>query len=311
MASNSKTYSIGLFLLFCLIASIAWFLIRYRSVYTHQQEFAITFIEKPIEIELRSPGREYTFTADVRASGFYLIYLDIASPEIQVPFSKFVEVRDSMARIELEDMTPLLKQQLPSAIEISDYKQSFMDVPLKVTASKKIPLLVSTEVNTDKGYRMDGMARIIPDSVVVTGEKDELEKWDSLRIKDIHIQLDRDSVVRGIDLGSYIDLKHTPDSVNIHVKGIQMTEGTITKKVEIRNPPENAKVRVIPEEVRITYRSSTADFEKINSELITPVIDLKSVSQDNFSTIPDVYGLGDQVSDYTLTPNQVQVLVIK
>lgn len=90
-----------------------------------------------------------------------------------------------------------------------------------------------------------------------------------------------------------------------------MTEGKITKAVEILNAPQEVKIRLIPDEVRITYRSSTTDFPKINAQQITPVIDLKNVQQDNFSTIPEVQGLGSFVSDYTLTPNQVQVLIIK
>jgi hypothetical protein len=309
---KSSSYShLGVFALFVMASALLWFVFKYSDKFSDEQTLDLKLVNVPIDLRFKEQTEEITIPVTMAATGYNLIYYKFFNPDLNLSFSDYFTVEDSLAVLNKPATLNFLNENLGEEVDIIAVNQDSVVLPLQIMRSTYIPLKLNANIEAKDGYRVQGDPILIPDSVLVTGTKKQISEVDSIITISGRIMVDRETTSKRIQLKNFIDLAHDPDTVLVQVTAIRMTEKSIIKSIQIVNQPSDTRIKLIPTEVTITYRGPLKGFDKIQTSSITPVIDLKDFDSDNFSTIPKLQGVPDRVSDYRITPGQVQVLVIK
>jgi YbbR domain-containing protein len=138
-----------------------------------------------------------------------------------------------------------------------------MEMESKV--SKKIPVILNTDINFQNRYGMIGEPVISPDSIVITGAASrvaEIDQWvieDTLRLKDV-----RNDISRKIGLQEHtgvIELSETEIQFNADIS--EFTEGETTVYINTRGLPRGQNVTYNPASVTITYDVPIEQFAEV------------------------------------------------
>jgi YbbR domain-containing protein len=228
-----------------ITAVALWFIVNLSSSYSINVNLPIEPGNVPEDMALLEELPEFV-QAGVSGDGWQLLSLYNDPPTVVINIENeevnlFDQVRQRLSY--LQD------------IDISKVQPLMIQIEMESKISKKIPVVLNTDIDFQNRYGMIGEPVISPDSITVTGAASRIEdmrEWvvrDTLRLKEVRNDISRVITLRE-DTG-VIELSDT--EINYVADVSEFTEGETAVYIKTRGLPRGQNVTYNPASLTITF----------------------------------------------------------
>ena len=254
------------FLIFLLLSTALWFLIKLTKNYTSQTDFIITYTEVPVNkwVSTAEQSVKLSFVAD----GFVTLRHNMVRKQRRVVRIPLDEVP---YRLEGGNTYSYSAQYIadrvadwlgvPSGnVTMNDDKQYFNMEDLQ---SKDVAVRVPLDVNPQRQYLIYGAPVVIPPSVTVFGPKNVLDTLTAVYTATFHAANVAKHVTQTLPIDFYGGVIHSSDTkVEVTVEVEQYTETDIEVPVRVI---DTLNLRFFPETMKVKCMVPIRDFSSINA----------------------------------------------
>ena len=287
------------FLVFLILSTALWLLIKLSENYTTQTTFRVALSEVPADKWISSPEQTIKLSMDI--DGFHTLKHEMireSKREVTIPLSEVPYRLENGTTYSFG--TQYVAEQIAdilginaSDITMNESRVYFNMEPLK---SKVVPVRLRSDIKTQRQYDVYGIPILEPSSITAYGPEeviDTLKSVSTVMLSKNNADQDFSETV-ALDLPEGIIQSNTK-SVKVSINVVKFTETDI--KVPI-STPDSLKLRLFPEEMTV--------------KCLVAIKDYASVVPENFRVEPDMEQLKTRqpLLDLHLViwPQHIQVL---
>lgn len=175
----------------------------------------------------------------------------------------------SLLAISLQSKRHEISEQLGKQVTILSIEPDSLHIQFNLKASRKVPVVVKSAWQFQRGYGLNGPVTIRPDSIEITGNYAEVQKTDTIftfTIQDSQINKSINRIVE-LDFPPGIQSQQTEVSVNLPVE--QVSEKQLTCSLEVFSDKTDSKIELLQTQVSVKilvpnslyHQISAADFK--------------------------------------------------
>lgn len=311
MLKKSRTYKIPkAFTIALTFAVLFWLLIKLSKEYKTVVSFPIEYVKLPQDkIIQQEPLKKLDI--QIKATGFRLIGLRILNRKITLDATKLKRKSRTNYYFLLQNQLLEIQEQITKNYVLDYFVQDSVFLNLGTLTTKKVPIKGDFNISYKLGYHLMEEIRITPDSVLVSGPKEQIDTLSYMYLE----KLTLNDVSKSI--ASTLTIKEVASTINFSVKKAlvfgeidRFTEGIIEVPFEIINAPDSIAINTFPTSLRVVFQSGLTNFNKVNTSSFKVVCDYMQSSNNNLNyLIPKVIMKPGFVSSVKLVPNKVEFLI--
>lgn len=273
---------VKIFLVFLLFSSVAWFITRLSENTTGSAVFNVEYIHIPDSLQFVGASKN-EIEVQLKASGFTFLRFMLKNKNVRIDVSK-VELNNNVYAVSTSAYEKQIKDQLPKSMELIKIDEGEAIVlELFSIASKKVPVISRLNINLEQNFILDSTLRIRPDSILLKGPIDELNKISGIKTEEKTI------VDVNANFTEYLTLQIPENknnlsfsAKNVTVSGtvVRFSEKIITVPITVMNIPEEFTIKVFPNEVEVLCKGKIDDLVALESFDFEVIADYNSL-QDN------------------------------
>jgi hypothetical protein len=266
---------IQVFLVCLVIATCIWFMIKLSKEYTYETVCHVSYLNFPKEKVLtRKP--DTLITLSLKASGYFTLYRRFFNParKIEIDLSRLKTRKNGSyydANLSTLDLYGVIQSRLSRNERLSAVYPGTLQFRFEYAASRKVPVRPSLDITYQKQYGLYDRIYMMPDSVLVTGPRDQI---DTLRfVVPERLVLSDINVSQNITLPLHPELmegnvRFDHEYVRLIIPVAEYTESRFTIPLEVDSLPEGLSIKTYPEEVSVVLRHAVRDYNRIKPEMI-------------------------------------------
>lgn len=271
---RTNKHSAFTFLVFLVISTAAWFLVKLSEGYTTQTSFRLQLAEAPADQWVSSDEQSVKMSLNV--DGFHILrYKMIREPKRFVT----VNLSEVQYRQESGDTYSFSSQYVAekianrlginsSDITMNDAKVFFTMSPLK---SKVVPIVLRSDIKTQRQFGLYGIPTLEPASVTIYGPDEVIDTVRSVRTA----LLARTNVSEGFSESVELDLlggmiRSNTTEVKATFEVDKFTEMDVEVPIRVAGNP---KLRFFPETMSVKCLVAMRDYASITPESFTVAVD--------------------------------------
>lgn len=297
MSKNKRP--IFTFLVFLVLSTALWLLIKLSERYTTQTTFRVVLEEVPADMWIASNGQTVKLSMDI--DGFHTLKHEMIRDSkrlVHIPLSEvpYRNENGNTYSFSSQYVAERIADRLginASGITMNDAKIYFNMEALK---SKVVPIRLQSDVKTQRQFGVYGIPVLEPSSITVYGPEEVVDTLKSVStmmlVKSNVGESFRETI--GLDLLEG-KIQSNTNSVTVNMEVVKFTETDIKVPITV---PDDLKVRLFPEEMTV--------------KCLVAIKDYASMAPENFRVEPDMSQLNElqPLLDLHLLawPPQVQVL---
>ena len=268
------------FLVFLVISSILWSLIKLTKEYTTQTVFTVSYSEIPVNKWISTP--EQSVKLSFVANGFATLRHNLLRPQRRMVVIPLNEVS---YRLEGGNTYSYGSQYvadrvadklgIPSgSVTMNDDKQYFNMEDLQ---SRILPVKVPLDIVTQRQYDIYGEPVVTPYSIVVYGPKNMLDTMTAVYTQPLHAVNVNSTLEQMLPIDFYDGaIRAEEQSVKVVVDVVQYTEFDIQVPVKL---PDTMNVRFFPETMNVKCMVPIKDYAAINGNSFLVLADTAQLHQ--------------------------------
>lgn len=301
------------FVVFLIISTGLWLLIKLSEQFTTQASFGIKLIEAPASQQLTS-GETQTVKFSLQANGFKTLGCRLLRDSKrsvwvsldEVPFRTETGNTYSFSSQYVAEKIAELLRVNASDISMNDDKVYFV---MEAMVSKVVPVVLRSNIRTQQRYEVYGLPILEPATITVFGPKNVLDTLNSVSTR----LLSKSSVnatveeMVALDLHSGL-LRCENTEVKATIEVLQYTEQVLQLPV---SSPDSLKIRFFPETVKVKFVVPLKDYPSMSPDLFKLEVD--PAQADGVQTLLDVR-LSKQPGNIKLLsidPQRVEYLIVE
>ena len=309
--SKGRNYKV--FLVFVLISTFFWLLIKFSKEYTTLVSFPVNYISVPNDMVWGEMSDEVLHIS-TSASGFQHLGYAFGSKEIDLDLSKIRNLGDDQYYLLPEEQIRLIIQQFPSDLELVYRSPDSIFFDLSKKIDKKIPIVLKDSLSLAPSFQFIEKVSISPDSIIISGPASLVSKINEIEtelyIKE-NIRVSGTYPLRlkslGVDKVEVLVAK-----VDVAFKVEQFTQSTINVPIIVRNVPKGYLLKIFPDGVDVTFNTGLSSFESVNPSSFRAIADFSRVDDGKSQFIPvNVILFNDKVEIVKFEPSEVEFLLRK
>ncbi|MCK5907776.1 MAG: YbbR-like domain-containing protein [Flavobacteriales bacterium] len=308
---RAKNYKV--FLVFVMISSFFWLLIKFSKEYTSIVKFPVTYVSIPNGVVWGDRGEEYLYISTT-TSGFQHLSYAFSTEEITLNLSRLRSLgNDQYFLLPKEQMNSII-QQVPSDLELTYRSPDSIFFDLSKKINKRIPVVLNDSLLLAPSFQFVEDIVISPDSITISGPSSMVSIIENVEtelfFKD-NIRKNSTSVVKLKSLGA--DRVEVSDNkVKVSMKVEQFTQNTINVPIIIRNVPKGYLLKIFPDEVAITFNTGLSNFESVKQSSFRVVADYIKIEEGNSQIIPlKQISIDNKIELIKFEPSEVEFLLRK
>ena len=309
-----KSRQFQVFFLFLLMSFCLLIVTKLSKNYVHKTKLKITYKNVPLELVIPSSDN-YDLTVTVKASGFEILYNTLFKNSVEIDFLNDVESTDEAYIWYYLSNQLKLKKAFKSSIQVVDVFPKQFHVPFEKESSKKVPILLNSNITLFPGYDFIKPSKIEPDSILIVGSKKDLELIKSIDTELLNLnklQSNYEAPLKIIvpKLQSPIKVSHT--AVNVNVLVDKFTEGTIEVPVVVKNIPQNVSINFFPKRILVTYYMPLNEYGNLKASDFKINCDFNSVLDTDYAfMIAQLNDMPTTVKQARLSNDKVEFIFLK
>ena len=309
----SKARNYKVFLVFVMISTFFWLLIKFSKEYTTLVRFPIKYTSVPNDMVWGEIPKN-SLHISTTASGFQHLGYAFGGKKIYLDMSKIRSLGNDQFFLLPEEQISSIIRQFPSNLELIYRSPDSIFFDLSKKINKKIPVVLNDSLILAPSFQFVEKAAINPDSITISGPASLVSKVEEIETELFfkeNIRKNNTETVRLKPLN--IDKVEISESiVNVSLSVEQFTQNTIEVPIIIRNVPEGYLLKIFPDNIAVTFNTGLSNFESINQSSFHVIADYNKIDEDNSQFIPlDLKLLNDKAELVKFEPSEVEFLLRK
>jgi hypothetical protein len=309
-----SNYKIRVFLFFLAISIGSLILNKLSKEYKTTIQFEVIVDNIPSnKILLMQPKGNIRIY--VKASGFNIIGYKIISKRIKLNATTATFVSGTTYKIESNRLIGEFQNQLLTDTEIIEILDKSVYIELGKIVSKKIPVQLKSTITYEKGYKIKGLMKLLPDSIIVSGPEDKIAKINKVETKRLVLNNIYSSFDEVIDLKISDELKVVSISereINVIADVEKFTELSFLVSYKIINNNKGYNIETFPSKVKLVFQVELSEIPNIDEDSFVVICDFENSIQNKLSyLVPKVIEKPKSVNNYHLEPSKVDFIIRK
>jgi len=302
-----KSFFVALF-----VAVFFWLLTKLSKEYQTTITFPVEYVNIPQDKLLQSMPLE-KIDIHGKASGFRIFGISLLKEKIRLDVSKLHHKPNSKFYILLEKQKINIQNQVSNNFIINGIEQDTIYLDLGQLTSKKIPLKGVFKFSYKLGYHLTKEVVIKPDSILVSGPKQQIDTLKSVHLQNLILKDISTSIEQKIKINKVSDvIKFNTKEATVFAEVDRFTEGNLELSFEIINLPDSVSVTTFPKSVKVFYQVGLSNFSKVNVNSFKIVCDYNNSLSNNLNyLIPRVVIKPEFVTSVKISPNKIEYLIQK
>lgn len=270
--------SVFTFLIFLAISTAAWLLVKLSENYTTQTTFHLQFVEVPADQWISSP--EQLVKMSLTTDGFHTLRYKMIREQKRVVVIDLNEVpfrqeSGSTYSFSSQYVAEKVADRLdisPSDVVVNDSKIYFGLEQLK---AKVVPVVLRSDVKTQRQYGVYGIPVLEPASVTVFGPNEVIDTVHSVHTEVLSKSNVNESFSETVSL-DLLDgkIQSNINSVQVDVEVEKFTEWDIEVPIRI---DDSLKVRFFPETMTVKCLVAMKDYATVTPEDFSVAVDVQQL----------------------------------
>ncbi len=314
IVTNKK---VNVFLLCLLLSFALWVSITYSKEYIYSETFPISFVDNSNKTNFYT--KDSVITVEVRTSGFeYLanqlfvshkkkVVLDI--DDINLDLSK------GKSRIPTSRLKPMITEEIGTVSNNTKISPENINLVWNKVYSKKVPVVCRAVFSFQKPYDAYSKPEMLIKEAVVEGNKEDLDKLDTLYTQKISYKNINRTVVLNIpvdvsSLKSTLVCKTTVIPTRIVAE--KYTENVVSIPVDVVRYEDYKNIKILPQQVKLRYRVAMKDYNKANTkDFKAYVICSNEVLEKNEKLKVYLSNIPEYIRIVNIVPEKVEYILFK
>jgi len=307
-----KTSKIKSFLFFLLLALVFWVLTKFSEQSTAAINANLAFTNLPGSVSI-SPKTPSDIEFDISANGFEFLSYNINAPQIDIDVSKYYKEGDTLISISSSELDKIIMAHFGNDTRVSNLSISTLVVPLDVVVSKKVPIKLISEISYKEGYKAVGEPFLKPDSVVISGPSVSVNGVDSI-ISETYTSKDASETLEsviGLHLDENSDISISEETVSLRIIVEEFAQKRMNLPVEVINVPQDIQLKLLPENIVISFDVSVNQFNSISENDFKIVCDYALRSSGENILVPKLVDQPEGLYHIEWSTKKVEYLIFK
>ncbi|MEI6817031.1 MAG: hypothetical protein WCL14_10510 [Bacteroidota bacterium] len=260
------------------------------------------------------------FSVQVNAKGFDLLgyYFNTRRLPITIDLSKTNLKESPNANKEFDistaDFYPEINNYLGDNIQILSINPDTIKLYFSALSTKKVPVRLNIELQCRKQFDVNGLTKLSPDSITVSGTKEELDTISFVStVHNLFKDIDRPiSEMIDIERSTESHLFYSLDKVYVTIPVEKFTEKTLEVPLKLINLKPKFNVKVIPTKVKVSFMVAISDYSKVFPDMFGAEVDFANFQPEDVSKMKVAMHVSpNYIKSMQIAPEYVDYLIIK
>lgn len=306
--------------LFCLILSgLFWLLTSLSKEYVDRVVLSVEYQGLPEDLLIVNDPVT-AVEAQVQGFGFDLLWNWFNTRSLKLVVDATPAILPSLTRLGDDWHYFLPNAKNSRASQMADEQLQLLNVSpdtifllFRPKHTKSVPVRLDATFSFRKQFGLRSEPVLQPDSVVLSGPKEELDSiqfvsTEPQRFSDLSESLTAEVPLRSVSSNGKVVLDRA--MVQLEVNVVEYTEGTVTVPVKVSN--ENGRsVQLFPPEVELKYLVPLPDFDKVNASQFDVSVTVNSDSERSSRLVVQVDRYPSELKQVRAFPPQVEFIIQK
>ena len=300
-----------------VLSSIFWFIRALNESYDAEITYPIKYTKFPPDKMLigELPNK---LTLKVHATGINIfahkIPLKIKALKFNIESFALQESGNNSFYILTKQIREYISEDLENMKVLSISPDTlFFRFTNVVTRKKAVkPVFQNFENILAKQYTLNGKISSIPESIIVTGPQALLDTMNEIFTEPIVLRNLTDTVTKNCNLQKVDQLEFNKKKVKVIIPVDKFTETSVICNIRPINVPDTLMLKTFPNTVKVIYRVSLSNYDKINSDVIIPFVDYNNIVKTLSSMLKvQLIDTPKYIYNIRLDPGNVEYLIEK
>ncbi len=299
-----KAFSVAM-----LFSVLFWLLIKMSKEYSTVISFPLEYVHIP-EDKIIQQAPTSQLEVQVVASGFRLFVMNINPTKIKLDARKLKRKSAVDHYFLMQQQKMDIQSQITKKIKVEQLVLDTIYLNLGTLASKKVPVVGKFDISYKLGYHLIGKIKVTPDSILVTGPKEQLDTLQGVQLENFT----KNNISE--TLRTTLQIKELPNSIKLSVRKAavfgevdRFTEGVIQVPFQIINLPDSISVNTFPTDVKVVFQVGLNAFKGVKASSFKIVCDYQYSLENKLNYfIPKVVFKPEVVTSVKIMPAKVEFL---
>lgn len=299
--------NIATFLLFFVLATMIWYGHAMQSVRNTRVPVHIYYTGKPGYIGLEDQLPDQVMI-EVRDAGYRLDAYHRNPLQITIDLHPYIHGEKGVIQIPANDLRSSIKAVLQDNSNLIETVPEEIRCPYFTEQEKTVVLCFDGEVQTANGYQTVGEPVLQQSHMKIFGKAKDLCTIDTLYTEHVVIADLSDTLLMPVAFAVPKGIRPETDSVTVQIVTEQFTEKKFTLKLNVKNAPENYRIRLFPDEVDVSVRVGVSHFANVKASDIRVSCTYNPERKDQLDVELD-YSANPHITSAWVYPGEVEYLL--
>lgn len=250
--SSARGHDVLLYLLFVFVSFGFWVVLTLGNSIQNHYKVKLQVVGIPKGITLISDCPD-NIEVSVKNNGYAFVrYMIGDAPTLSVNFSEYSDGKGGI-NISNQELGELLKSVFGNESIIETFTPDQLDIRYTNLPGRKVPVKLNGDFTPDIQYVINGAVRIVPDSVVVYADAENISLIEELATNRMIRHNLKDTLSIKVPLQKLQNVKTWPDSVSVMVPVEPLVSKTQEISITAVNCPSGERLVTFPSKVKVSY----------------------------------------------------------
>lgn len=251
-----KKRKVKIFFVFLICSATIWFIKALSQTYVSTADFDLEYVNFPDGYLFKGASKD-ELAVKLKAVGFQFLGFNFKNKGVRIDVSE-AEKNGTKFFMPESGYRAQIEKQLPSFMDLLEIEKDTLFLDMLAVFTIKVPVRPRVQLNLGQNYLLDGKIEVIPDSISVTGPKNEVDSIVELRTEKISLPDLTADFSEEIKIASSPKLENTSYSDNkVVVKGkiVRFSEKIFQVPITVINLPDALEIKTFPENVSVICKA--------------------------------------------------------
>ncbi len=307
------------YLVCVMIASVFWFLDALSKDYNTVVTLPVRFVnppqnkilvsDMPDRLSLRVNGYGFSLLRYKMKLSLYPLTFDLSDFSGNTVDQGTI----ALAEIKTDQYISQIGAQLSSDVRVQSIEPEALYLRFEATAEKKVPVIPSFDLETERQFEQFGAATAKPAYVVVKGPVSKINALKAIYTEYKSIQKANRNIQYESTLNLAKNLSCRQSKIEVTIPVEQVTESKLYIPVQVRNIPPGYDLKIFPSHITLTCMLPLSQFPKIHANNFTATVDYNLLKENkDLKKLPVlIENKPSAISHFSYSPLKVEYLIEK
>ncbi|HPF50764.1 MAG TPA: CdaR family protein [Draconibacterium sp.] len=303
---------IAIYLVCVLIATALWFLNALSKDYSTTISYPVKYVnppnhqflsnQPPSKLDLKVDAHGFTLLRYKLSLSYSPIVLNLGT------ITKNEVAQNGVYRIQTSDLMRRIKSQVSNEISVNEIQPEVISIVLDSLKTKSVPVKSNFNLEFRPQYNLQKPIQLSPRQVKVTGPSAIIDTVQSLQLERLTLKELDQNMATNVKVLHPDKTEVNPEKVLVTIEIEKYTEKEIKVPILVKNKPDGISVKLFPSDVKVTCLVGLSEFENVNSNDFSAVVDYNDVTKESRSLNVKIEQKSSFIQLVRFSPESVEYL---